>query len=130
MLRVPRESRTRFDTNRRLTPWASADSAIGFRQLRAPTQRGNAALRQQSSIQPRARGHLFVLAVDRATSTVKYHSAAEPVVALRSRGLAVIDLCALELVRIIHVHGFPLGEEINRGDGGFPVAVARLFCCA
>src|SRR5437660_11746248 len=41
--------------------------------------------------------------------------------------LIVVDLSALELVRIIDVHGLPLGEEIDRCDGCFAVAVAGLL---
>ena len=44
--------------------------------------------------------------------------------------LIVIDLRALELVGIIDVHRLPLGEEIDRGDGRFAVAVAGLLRAA
>src|SRR5208282_1355102 len=41
------------------------------------------------------------------------------------RGL--VDLGALELVGIVDVDGFPLGEEVEGGDGGFAMAVAGLL---
>src|SRR6266851_9476251 len=44
--------------------------------------------------------------------------------------LIVIDLSALELVRIVDVDGLPFGEEIDGGNGGFAVAVAGLLRAA
>src|SRR6266581_9573796 len=41
--------------------------------------------------------------------------------------LIIVDLRALELVGIIDVHRLPLGEEIDRGDSRFAVAVAGLL---
>src|SRR5258708_1235219 len=42
----------------------------------------------------------------------------------------VVDLGALELVGVVDVEGFPLGEEVDRGDGCFAVAVAGFLCAA
>src|SRR5216683_2519543 len=44
--------------------------------------------------------------------------------------LIVIDLSALELVRIVDVDGLPFGEEIDGGNGGFAVTVAGLLGAA
>src|SRR2546425_536763 len=44
--------------------------------------------------------------------------------------LIVVDLGALELVGIIDVHGLPLSEKIDRGDGCFAVSVAGLLRAA
>src|SRR6266700_4616465 len=53
-------------------------------------------------------------------------SLASPIPCLRTE-LIVVDLGALEPVGIVDIHGLPLGEKIDRGDGGFAVAVAGLL---
>ena len=45
-------------------------------------------------------------------------------------GLVVVDLSALEFVGIVDVDGFPFGEEIDGGDGGFTMAIAGLLGAA
>src|SRR5713101_3120096 len=44
--------------------------------------------------------------------------------------LIIVNLGALELVRVIDVNSFPLGEEIDGGDGGLAMSVAGLLGAA
>src|SRR5208337_3232862 len=44
--------------------------------------------------------------------------------AVKNSLIGAIDLRLLQLVGVIHVHGFPLGVEVDRADAALAVSVA------